>query len=95
MALFVLTSLTLLSFFLLARWLVGSKYGRVLQAIRDAETRVMFSGYSPLGYKLSIWTLSAMILASSPLVGFEEGWSRHMARTQPSGFVSQASTPLL
>jgi urea transport system permease protein len=61
MKLFVLTSITLLGFFLLARWLVGSKYGRVLQAIRDAETRVMFSGYSPLGYKLSIWTLSAMM----------------------------------
>jgi len=61
MTLFVLTSLTLLSFFLLGRWLVGSKYGRVLQAIRDAETRVMFSGYSPLGYKLSIWVLSAMM----------------------------------
>jgi urea transport system permease protein len=61
MLLFVLTSLTLLGFFLLARWLIGSKYGRVLQAIRDAETRVMFSGYSPLGYKLSIWVLSAMM----------------------------------
>jgi len=61
MTLFVLTSLTLLLFFLLGRWLVGSKYGRVLQAIRDAETRVMFSGYSPLGYKLSIWVLSAMM----------------------------------
>ncbi len=61
MTLFVLTSLTLLLFFLLARWLVGSKYGRVLQAIRDAETRVMFSGYAPLGYKLSIWVLSAMM----------------------------------
>ncbi len=61
MTLFVLTSATLLSFFLLGKWLVGSKYGRVLQAIRDAETRVMFSGYSPLGYKLSIWVLSAMM----------------------------------
>jgi urea transport system permease protein len=61
MVLFVITSLTLLVFFLLARWLVTSKFGRVLQAIRDAETRVMFSGYSPLGYKLTIWTLSAMM----------------------------------
>ncbi len=61
MSLFVLTSVTLLSFFLLARWLIRSKFGRVLQAVRDAETRVMFSGYSPLGYKLSIWTLSAMM----------------------------------
>jgi urea transport system permease protein len=61
MTLFVLTASTLLGFFLLARWLVHSKFGRVLQAIRDAESRVMFSGYSPLGYKLTIWTLSAMM----------------------------------
>lgn len=61
MTLFVLTGLTLLGFFLLARWLVGSKFGRVLQAIRDAETRVMFSGYSPVGYKLTIWTVSAVM----------------------------------
>ena len=61
MTLFVLTGLTLLGFLLFAKWLVGSKYGRVLQAIRDAETRVMFSGYSPIGYKLSIWVISAMM----------------------------------
>ncbi len=61
MTLFVLTGLTLLACFLFAKWLVGSKYGRVLQAIRDAETRVMFSGYSPLGYKLSIWVISAVM----------------------------------
>ena len=61
MALFVLTALVLLLSFLLARWIVCSKFGRVLQAIRDAESRVMFSGYSPLGYKLAIWTLSALL----------------------------------
>ena len=61
MTLFVLTGLTLLGFFLFSRWLVGSKYGRVLMAIRDAETRVMFSGYSPLPYKLSIWVISAVM----------------------------------
>ena len=61
MGLFVLTGAVLLGFFLLARWLVASKFGRVLQAIRDAESRVMFSGYSPVGYKLTIWTLSAMM----------------------------------
>ena len=61
MTLFVLTGITLLGFFLLARWLVRSKFGRVLQAVRDAETRVMFSGYSPLPYKLTIWTISAMM----------------------------------
>ncbi|GKT24035.1 urea ABC transporter permease subunit UrtC [Acidovorax sp. SUPP3334] len=61
MLLFVLTGLALLGAFLLGRWLVRSKFGRVLQAVRDAETRVMFSGYSPLPYKLTIWTISAMM----------------------------------
>src|SRR6201999_3498948 len=59
MVLFVLTGVTLIGFYLLARLIVNSKYGRVLQAIRDAESRVMFTGYDPLKYKLSIWVLSA------------------------------------
>ena len=59
--LFVLSGLTLVGFFLMSRAIVNSKAGRVLQAIRDAETRVMFSGYSPLHYKLAIWTLSAVM----------------------------------
>ncbi len=61
MTLFILTGVTLLGFFLFARWLVNAKFGRVLQAIRDAESRVMFSGYSPVGYKLTIWVISAMM----------------------------------
>ena len=61
MTLFVLTGLTLLGFFLWARWLVNSKFGRVLQAVRDAESRVMFCGYNPLPYKLTIWTISAVM----------------------------------
>ena len=59
----VLSGLVLLGFYLLARALVHSKYGRVLQAIRDAESRVMFTGYDPVAYKLSIWTLSAVMCA--------------------------------
>ncbi len=59
--LFALTGATLLGFFLLGRWIVRSKFGRVLQAVRDAENRVMFCGYNPARYKLAIWTLSAMM----------------------------------
>ena len=61
MTLFVLTGVALLGFFLLARWLVNAKFGRVLQAIRDAERRTMFCGYDPLPYKLTIWVISAMM----------------------------------
>jgi urea transport system permease protein len=59
MVLFVVTGCTLVGFVLMARAIVNSKFGRVLQAIRDAETRVMFTGYDPLRYKLAIWVLSA------------------------------------
>jgi urea transport system permease protein len=61
MVLFVLTGAVLIGFFLMARAIVTSKFGRVLQAIRDAESRVMFTGYDPLAYKLAIWTLSALM----------------------------------
>ena len=61
MVLFVITGGTLLGFYLFSRWLVQSKFGRVLQAIRDAETRVMFSGYNPVSYKLTIWVISAVM----------------------------------
>src|SRR5262247_589077 len=61
--LFAISGCVLVLFYLMARAIVNSKYGRVLQAIRDAESRVMFSGYNPVAYKLSIWTLSAVMCA--------------------------------
>jgi urea transport system permease protein len=57
----IITGLVLIAFYLIARYIVRSKYGRVLQAIRDAESRVLFTGYNTLWYKLSIWTISAMM----------------------------------
>jgi urea transport system permease protein len=70
-ALCVLSGLVLLGCLLMARAIVASRFGRVLQAIRDAETRVMFTGYNPVAYKLAIWTLSAAMcgLAGALYVG--------------------------
>jgi urea transport system permease protein len=61
MALFAITGATLIATLLAGRFLVTSKFGRVLAAIRDAETRVMFCGYDTLWYKLFVWTLSAVL----------------------------------
>ncbi|HTE14396.1 MAG TPA: urea ABC transporter permease subunit UrtC, partial [Burkholderiales bacterium] len=61
MVLFTLSGAVLLGTLLLGRYLVTSKFGRVLAAIRDAEQRVMFCGYNTLHYKLFIWTLSAVL----------------------------------
>jgi urea transport system permease protein len=60
-ALFALTGLYLAGVLVLSRAIVRSKVGRVLTAIRDSESRLMFSGYNPLWYKLFIWTLSAVL----------------------------------
>ena len=61
--LFVLSALALIGSSLLLRWLTRAKFGRVLGAIRDAESRLMFCGYSPLPYKLAAWVLSALLCA--------------------------------
>ena len=60
-ALYVASGLTLLGALLLARWIVQSKLGRVLTAIRDQESRLMFLGYRTLYFKLFVWTLAAML----------------------------------
>ncbi len=60
-SLFVITGITLIIALLVCRFIVKSKLGRVLTAIRDAESRVMFSGYDPLPYKLFVWTFSAVL----------------------------------
>ncbi|UTW52473.1 urea ABC transporter permease subunit UrtC [bacterium SCSIO 12827] len=45
--------------FIICKALVNSKFGKVLIAVRDAESRTRFLGYRPENYKLLVWTLSA------------------------------------
>lgn len=49
--------------YVLIAWLVGGKFGSVIRAIRDDETRVRFLGYPVEGFKLVVFTLAAMITA--------------------------------
>jgi urea transport system permease protein len=58
-ALFAATILSLMIGFLICRSIVASKFGKVLVAIRDAETRTRFLGYRVEAYKLTVFTLSA------------------------------------
>ena len=62
-ALYLATLALLVGALLLCRWIVRSKLGRVLQSVRDAESRLMFIGYDPLAFKLFVWTLSAVLCA--------------------------------
>jgi urea transport system permease protein len=58
-ALFALSCLALIAGFLVCRAVVTSKLGKVLIAIRDAESRTRFLGYRVESYKLFVFTLSA------------------------------------
>ena len=49
--------------YLLVAWVVSGKFGSVIRAIRDDEARVRFLGYSVEGYKLFVFTLTAIIAA--------------------------------
>jgi urea transport system permease protein len=59
--LFFLSALALVSCFVIARWIVSSKFGRVLVGVRDAESRTRFLGYRVEHYKLFVFTISAMM----------------------------------
>ena len=59
--LFVTTMAALAGGFALCRYIVGSKLGKVLLAVRDAESRTRFIGYRTDKYKLFVWTVSACL----------------------------------
>jgi urea transport system permease protein len=58
-ALFALSCVVLALALLMCRAIVASKFGKVLIAIRDAESRTRFLGYKVESYKLVVFTLSA------------------------------------
>ncbi|ATX64988.1 urea ABC transporter permease subunit UrtC [Roseinatronobacter bogoriensis] len=47
--------------YLLFAWVVSGKFGSVIRAIRDNEARVRFLGYNVEGYKLFVFTITAVI----------------------------------
>ena len=61
LAFFLGSALALALGYLLFAWVVSGKMGSVVQGIRDNEARVRFLGYRVEGYKLFIFTLTAVI----------------------------------
>ncbi len=59
--LYVVTALALCGAYLVCRYITRSPVGKVLVAIRDSETRVLFSGYSPGAFKLFVFVVSAVL----------------------------------
>lgn len=60
-ALYLLSAAALIGCYFVCRRLIQSRFGQVLTAIRDGESRLMFLGYRTLNFKLFAWTLAAVM----------------------------------
>ncbi len=56
-----LTVILLIAAYALCRYLTSGRFGRLLVAIRDDESRVRFSGYNPTGFKVLVFAISAAL----------------------------------
>jgi urea transport system permease protein len=90
MSLFIITAIVLFLSYILSRYIVKSKLGRVLTAIRDVESRVMFSGYNTLHYKLFIWTLSAFLCGIAGALYVPQVGIINPSEMQPSNSIEMA-----
>jgi len=59
--LYMASGVLLLFSYLGCRWLTSTKFGRIQQAIRDSENRVLFSGYATANFKLMVFVFAAVI----------------------------------
>jgi len=58
---YTLTVLFLAASYTLCRWLTEGRFGNLLIAIRDDESRVRFTGYNPTGFKVLVFAISASL----------------------------------
>ncbi|MGK7891197.1 MAG: urea ABC transporter permease subunit UrtC [Leptolyngbyaceae cyanobacterium] len=61
MLLFSLTVIMLALAYGLCRWLTGGRFGRLLIAIRDDESRTRFLGYNPTSFKTFVFAVSGAL----------------------------------
>ncbi len=66
--LYISTVLALGAAYLFCRWIVASRAGKVLIAVRDSESRVTFSGYTPWMYKLFVFVVAAGLAGVSGML---------------------------
>ena len=67
-SLYLLTAVSIFGAYVLYRYVISSRLGRILVAIRDAENTLRFSGYKPYKYKLFAFVLAAMTAALGGLL---------------------------
>ena len=90
LGLYMVTVLVVFLSYVLCRYVVNSKLGRVLTAIRDAESRVMFSAYNTFHYKLFVWTLSAFLCGLAGALYVPQVGIVNPSEMQPSNSIEMA-----
>jgi urea transport system permease protein len=88
--LYIITAIALIGTYLLCRYIVTSKLGRVLTALRDAELKTRFCGYESTNYKLFVWTLSAVLCAVAGALYVPQVGIINPSEMQPSNSIEMA-----
>jgi urea transport system permease protein len=88
--LYIMSGVALLLAYLCCRFIVTSRFGRALTAIRDAELRVRFLGYDSLRYKLFVWTFSAMLCGVAGALYVPQVGIINPSEMQPSNSIEMA-----
>ena len=89
-ALYVASAMALFGTYLLCRFIVTSRLGRVVTAVRDAELKSRFCGYESTNYKLFIWTLSAVLCALAGALYVPQVGIINPSEMQPSNSIEMA-----
>lgn len=63
--LYFVTLLFVLAAFFGLRWLIASRFGKLLRASRDGANRMRFLGYDPAPYKIVAFTVAALLASLS------------------------------
>jgi urea transport system permease protein len=89
-ALYVASAIALVGTYLLCRFIVTSRLGRVLTAVRDAELKTRFCGYDSTHYKLFVWTLSAVLCGLAGALYVPQVGIINPSEMQPSNSIEMA-----
>ncbi len=90
LGLFIASGAAFCGCYVLCRYIVTSKLGRIMRALRDHEGKVMFMGYSPLSYKLFVWTLSAVLCGLAGVLYVPQVGIINPSEMQPANSIEMA-----
>jgi urea transport system permease protein len=90
LTLYVVSAAVLLAIYLACKFIVTSRLGRVVTAIRDSELKVRFCGYETNNYKLFVWTLSAMLCGIAGALYVPQVGIINPSEMQPSNSIEMA-----